>query len=194
MNKILCCATALLTVIAVALPAASALSAEESDWKSLKKETKRNKIDVRAGETLGMLVGTSEKAAELYESSYGFASFDNLKLGLGVTAGGGKGVAVDNKTGEHTYMEMGTVGVGASLGAQKYQVIFLFQDSKSFRNFVDKGWQADASANAAAWESGVNKQTSFVNGVAIYQMTDGGLMLNADIAGTKYWKDGNLNE
>jgi len=25
-------------------------------------------------------------------------------------------------------------------------------------------------------------------------MTDGGLMVNADIAGTKYWKDGNLND
>ena len=194
MNKLLTCVTVLLTVLAVALPAASALSAEESDWKSLKKETKRDKIDIRAGETLGALVAKNETAAELNEKAYGFASFDNLKLGLGVTAGGGKGVAVDNETGEHTYMEMGTVGVGASLGAQKYQVIFLFQDSKTFRHFVDNGWQADASANAAAWKSGVNKQTGFVNGLAIYQMTDGGLMVNADIAGTKYWKDGNLNE
>jgi len=30
--------------------------------------------------------------------------------------------------------------------------------------------------------------------LAVYQMTDGGLMVNADIAGTKYWKDGNLND
>jgi len=41
---------------------------------------------------------------------------------------------------------------------------------------------------------GVNKQTNFINGLVIYQMTDGGLMVNADIAGTKYWKDGNLND
>ena len=89
--------------------------------------------------------------------------------------------------------EMGTAGVGASLGGQKYDVIFLFETEKSLRHFVENGWQADASANAVAWESGVNKQTSFVNGLAIYQMTDGGLMVNADIAGTKYWKDGKLN-
>ena len=91
-------------------------------------------------------------------------------------------------------MEMGTIGVGASLGGQKYDVIFLFETEQNLSHFVKNGWQADASANAAAGESGVNKQTAFINGLAIYQMTDGGLMVNADIAGTKYWRDGNLNE
>jgi len=34
----------------------------------------------------------------------------------------------------------------------------------------------------------------FVNGLAIYQLTEKGLMLNADIAGTKYWKNKKLND
>jgi lipid-binding SYLF domain-containing protein len=45
---------------------------------------------------------------------------------------------------------MGVVGVGLGLGAKKYQVVFLFQDEKTFTNFVEKGWQADATAQAAA--------------------------------------------
>ena len=36
---------------------------------------------------------------------------------------------------------------------QKYQVVFLFQDEKTFRNFVDVGWKADATAQAAAGTS-----------------------------------------
>ena len=91
-------------------------------------------------------------------------------------------------------MKMGTVGVGLGLGAQKYQVIFLFQDEKTFRNFVDKGWQADASAQAAAGTAGVGGQSGFVNGIATYQLTDKGLMASADIAGTKYWKSKKLND
>ena len=35
--------------------------------------------------------------------------------------------------------------------------------------------------------------TGFVNGIAIYQLSDAGLMASADIAGTKYWKNKKLN-
>ena len=92
-----------------------------------------------------------------------------------------------------TYMKMGTVGVGLGLGGQKYQVVFLFQDEKTFSSFVNKGWQADASAKAVAGTAGANVKTSFVNGIAVYQMTDAGLMGQADVAGTKYWKYKKLN-
>ena len=194
MNKYLYRFIVLLTVFAVVLPVTSALSAEEKDWKALKKEDKRESIDTRAAENLEALLAKSPKAAELFETAYGWAAFHNLKLAVGVTAGGGKGVAVSRATDDRVYMEMGTIGVGASLGGQKYDVIFLFETEQNLSHFVKNGWQADASANAAAGESGVNKQTAFINGLAIYQMTDGGLMVNADIAGTKYWRDGNLNE
>jgi len=181
------------TLLALAQPMTSVLWAGEKEWKALKKEDKREQINQRADENLAALLEKSPKAQELYETAYGWAAFHSLKLGAGVTAGGGKGVAVSKLTGDRVYMEMGTAGVGASLGAQKYDVIFLFETEQNMRHFVDNGWQADASANAVAGESGVNKQTSFINGLAIYQMTDGGLMVNADIAGTKYWKDGKLN-
>jgi len=193
MNKYLYRVVVLLTVLAVVLPVTSALSAEEKEWKSLKKDDKREQIDERADENLAALLEKSSEAQELFETAYGWAAFHNLKLAVGVTAGGGKGVAVGKATGDRIYMEMGTAGVGASLGGQKYDVIFLFETEQNLRHFVENGWQADASANAVAGESGVNKQTAFVNGLAIYQMTDGGLMVNADIAGTKYWKDGKLN-
>ena len=193
MNKYLCCVTVLLMAFAVALPVSPGLAAEK-EWKDLKKDEKREKIDARAATNLEALLAKSPKAAELYDMAYGWAAFHNLKLAVGVTAGGGKGVAVSKSTEDSVYMEMATVGVGASLGGQKYDVIFFFETEEHLRKFVNDGWEANASANAAGWKSGVNKQTNFINGLVIYQMTDGGLMVNADIAGTKYWKDGNLND
>lgn len=171
----------------------SPLAAQEGDWKSLKHQEKREAIDAKADESLEALFDKSAKAKELFESSYGWAAFDSLKLAIGISGGGGKGVAVAKEGDERVYMEMGTAGVGFSLGGQRYQVVFLFQDSKTFRHFVDSGWQADASASAVAGTDGANAQTGFVNGLAIYPMTQEGLMLAADIAGTKYWKDGKLN-
>jgi lipid-binding SYLF domain-containing protein len=102
-------------------------------------------------------------------------------------------VAVNRENDARTYMKMGTAGIGIGLGGQKYQVVFLLQDQKTFQNFVDRGWQAEAAAKAAAGTSGVNVKTGFVNGMAIYQTTDKGLIANADVSGTKYWKFKKLN-
>lgn len=113
MNKCLYRVLVLLAVFAVVLPSTSALSAK--DWKMMKKEEKREQINGRADKNLAALLEKSPTARELFETANGWAAFHNLKLGAGVTAGGGKGVAVGKITGERVYMEMGTAGVGASL-------------------------------------------------------------------------------
>ncbi|MEJ2189332.1 MAG: YSC84-related protein [Acidobacteriota bacterium] len=182
-----------MTVLCLALSAGQLAFAEE-DWKDLKADAKKAKIDDTAKQALDEVFAKSKNAKGLYDKSYGWAVFDNLKIALGWSGGGGNGVAVNKSSGARTYMKMGTVGVGLGLGAQSYQVVFLFQDEETFQNFVEKGWQADATAQAAAGTAGVGGQTGFVNGVAIYQLTDKGLMASADIAGTKYWKNEKLNK
>ena len=182
----------LLTALALTLPATTASA--QDDWKSMKQESKRMKVDEAAKDALAKLFADNAKAKGLYDKSYGWAVFDNLKLAFGVSGGGGNGVATVKETGAKTYMKMGTAGVGLGLGANKYQIVFLFQDAKTFDSFVNKGWQADAGATAAAGKNAAEVKTDFTNGLAIYQLTEKGLMANADIAGTKYWKNDKLNK
>jgi len=186
MKKVLVC------VLAMALFGfLTVLGAEEA--KKDKQGVKRSEIDAMAGEALAELTKKNKNAGNLYESAYGYAVFDNLKIALGVSGGGGSGVAVAKDGSERTYMKMGTAGVGFGLGGQKYQVIFLFETEKAFRSFVDKGWKAEAGAQAAAGTEGVSAETTFHNGLAIYKITDKGLMASADVSGTKYWKNKKLN-
>jgi lipid-binding SYLF domain-containing protein len=192
MRKSAIYAATLLTIAALALPATSVVA--EEDWKSMKQESKAMKINETAKDALNGLFADHPKAKELYAKSYGWAAFNNLKLAFGFSGGGGNGVAVVKETGEKTYMKMGTVGVGIGLGINKYNVIFLFQDSQTFNKFVNKGWQADAGATAAAGKAAADVATNFTNGMAIYQITEKGLMAAADIAGTKYWKNDKLNK
>ena len=173
---------------------ASLLRAEEKSWEELDQASKRAKIDETADKTKDDVLEGNAKAKELYKDAYGWAAFDNLKIAFGFSGGGGNGVAVNKKTGHRTYMQMGTAGIGLSLGAKQYQILFLFQDEQTFNNFVEKGWQADASAGAQAGGEGVGAQTGFVNGIAVYQVSDKGLMATADLAGTKYEKNDKLNE
>jgi len=183
---------ALLTIAALALPAASVFA--EDDWKSMKRESKAMKINEAAKEALEELFAKNPKAKELYARSYGWAAFANLKIAFGFSGGGGNGVAVVKETGEKTFMKMGTAGVGVGLGINKYDVIFLIQDAQTFNTFVNNGWQADAGATAAAGKAAADVTTNFTNGLAIYQITEKGLMAQADIAGTKYWKNDKLNK
>jgi lipid-binding SYLF domain-containing protein len=176
-----------------AVTVADAQEGGGEDWKSLEREAKRMKINEMADLALKKVLAGNDKAERLHDMSYGWAAFDNLKLAFGFSGGGGNGVAVRIEGDQRIYMKMGTVGVGLGLGANKYQVVFLFQDERTFTNFVESGWQADAGASAVAGKAGAEVKTDFVNGMAVYQITDTGLMAHADIAGTKYWKNKKLN-
>ena len=136
----------------------------------------------------------SKSAKGVYDNSYGYAVFDNLKVQFIVSGGGGAGVAVVKDGGERTYMKMGTGGIGIGIGGQKYTVVFMMENEASFNRFVNEGWHADTGARAAAGTSGAAAEATFTNGVAIYQITDAGLLASADISGTKYWKWKKMND
>ena len=185
----------LMICVAIALVAVPpALADDEPTSGELKQESKRVAIDEVAQETLQKLFSENANAKDLYDKAIGWAVFDNTKVAFGISGGGGNGVAVSKTSGKKAYMKMGTGGVGLGLGVNKYQVVFLFQDEQTLKNFIDKGWQADAGATASAGKQAAEAKTNFTNGLAIYQLTEKGLMLNADIAGTKYWLNDNLNE
>jgi lipid-binding SYLF domain-containing protein len=189
---------ALVGPVAMALAAAPAAAQQsgdktEAEWNAQKVEAKRSQIDATAGAALDKLLKENANAKELYDKAYGWAAFDNLKLGFFFSGGGGKGVAVDKKTNKRTYMDMGSVGFGLAFGGKKYDVVFLFQTKAAFDAFVDKGWQAQGSASGTAGKAQGGAQTGFANGMAIYQISSTGLMANVDLTGSKYFKSKDLN-
>ena len=156
-------------------------------------DERRAKVDAVAEDTLERLFAESPGAKKLFKKAHGYAVFSNLKFALGVSGGGGSGVAVASGSGDRTYMKMGTAGVGLGIGGRRYQVVFLFENEKVFDKFVDKGWQADTSASATAGKAGAEVASNFTDGLAVYQFSAKGLMAQAEIAGTKYWKSEKLN-
>jgi lipid-binding SYLF domain-containing protein len=183
---------ALCALLALTPVAVSGESSKEQE-KAQKVHDKRRAIDGMAVDAMTRLFKESERAGELYDDAVGYAVFDNFKVAFLLSGGGGVGVAVDKATNQRTYMKMGTGGIGLGIGGQSYLVVFLFEDRGAFDRFPDKGWQADASANAVAGTKGKNADASFSNGLAVFQMTHKGLMAQADISGTKYWKHKKLN-
>lgn len=159
-------------------------------------ELTRQKIDEMAAESLELLFSVNSDAKALFDMSYGYAVFDARQLTLvGATAGYGRGVAVDLETGARTYMKMGTGGVGLSFGIGGFdrQVVALFEDSALFYEFVDDGYDATAQAGTMIGDEKEGEEVRFVDGRSIFILTKKGWKVSASAAGTKYWKDAELN-
>jgi len=150
-------------------------------------------IDANAQATLDKLFSEKADTRELFDRAAGYAVFTATKAGFLVTGGGGTGVAVNKSTGQRTYMRMGTGGVGLGIGAQRYDLVIMFEDQAHLDRFVAGGWDASASAQAAAGSDGITLTSSFVGGVAFFQITDRGLMAQADVSGTRFWVIDDLN-
>ncbi len=157
-------------------------------------QARQMEIDTRSQAALDGLLESNEGAKGLFEQAAGYAVFDVTKAGgLLVTGAGGSGVVVNKATGDRIYMRMGSGGVGFGIGAQQYDLVIMFEDVPHLERFMDGGWDSSATAQAAAGQEGINLTSSFIDGVAFFQITDRGLMAVADVSGTRFWVADTLN-
>ena len=186
-----------LTAAGLALPAAAGLFGPKGD----DLEEKRARVRKDRDEILARLYKENPDAKDKIKNAAGYGTFNNKNMNLFLlSTGHGYGVVVD-KTGKETFMAMGSLGGGVGLGAKDLSVVFIFKNADVMKKFVETGWQfggeADATAKAgekggaAAKEGGVD---TGANVFEIYQMTDTGVALQATVAGTRYWKDKDLNK
>jgi lipid-binding SYLF domain-containing protein len=141
---------------------------------------------------------SDSKAQSFVEGSAGYAVFSNLGLKIQLAgSGNGKGLAVNNQSKQVTFMKMLELQAGLGIGVKKFRVVFVFDNPKTFNNFINTGWQFGGQSTAAA--KTVNKggamagAASISEGVWMYQLTDKGLALEITAKSTKYYKDADLN-
>ena len=146
-----------------------------------------------ASATLQRLFQEQGSAKSLYDKSYGYAVFDTRKFSFLITSGFGAGVAVEKGPGQRTYMKMATGGMNVGMGGEFFQLVILFENKNKFDTFVTEGFEAGSEASAVAGSEAQDLGARFDQGMAVYELTEKGLMLTVDITGTKYWKDDYLN-
>jgi len=179
--------------VVAGLGAAHLVLAEEGT-----KAEKQAAIRKEAQATLTKLYDLHPGAKSAIENSAGYAEFDNFAMHLLLlSTGHGKGIAVDNRSKKETFMKMISAGTGLGIGAKDFRLVFVFETPQALDRFVNSGWDADANAEAIAktnskggtYEGAISASP----GVWVYQLTEKGLSLDATLAGTKYYKDDDLN-
>jgi lipid-binding SYLF domain-containing protein len=174
---------------------AGSLSADEKD-----NQKKRTDIQTMTQDTLNRLYKADPAAKAAVEKAYGYAVFSNMgvKILLG-GSGNGRGMAVNNRTKQQTYMKMFEIQAGLGMGVKKFKVVFVFENQKVFDSFVNSGWEFGGQTSAAAKTSpdkggAMQGAASVSEGIWMYQLTDKGLALEITAKSTKYSKDDDLNK
>jgi len=161
-------------------------------------DEQRASIQDMSNQTLGQLYQQYPDAQSRVRNAAGYAVFSDT--GLKFMFGGGahgQGVAVNNATNQPTYMKMIELQPGFGFGAEKFRVVFIFENQEAFNKFVTSGWEFGANAMAAAKSStqggGGQMGASVSPGVTMYQLTEKGIIVGISITGAKYYKDDALN-
>lgn len=131
------------------------------------------------------------------EKAPGYAVFTTYGLSFVVGGAGGTGLAVDNKTKKETFMNMAQGSAGAQVGIAQSETLIVFQSQMALDNFVEKGWSSSGGASIQAGAGGssvgpASGSTATAHS-QIYTLTKNGLQVGLAVAGTKFWKDKDLN-
>ncbi len=161
-------------------------------------DDKRSAIDTLHDDALARLYKQRPSAQEVIDRAAGYATFSNVSVQfLIVGGGGGHGVAVDQASGQRTYMKMAQIDLGLGFGVNDLRVVFVFHSTRAYTAFVNDGWdfggQLDLTAKtldqgpSAIGEMTIDAETT------VFTMSKEGAMAKVNLAGTKYWKDESLN-
>jgi lipid-binding SYLF domain-containing protein len=149
----------------------------------------------------------SPAVAKFFENSYGYVVFPTIgKAGYVIGGSYGKGqVYRDGKvTGKSTVVEG---SIGFQIGAEAFSEIIFFEDKRAYDEFTSGNFEFDATAQAVAItagaqaqagttgasagasagpKSGVQAETDYVNGMAIFIHSKAGLMVEVSVGGQKF--------
>jgi len=159
-----------------------------------------SRLQVRemAQDALAQLYEVAPYAKRAVERSAGYAVFSTFGIKLFFAGGtSGKGVVFNHRTGRQTFMQMLQVQGGLGFGLAQSRLIFVFAKEGALRTFIEQGWEFGAQANLAAMAGGSGGMFSGAAtvspGVYVYQLTSTGLAATLTVAGTRFFRDANLN-
>ncbi|ORT99364.1 putative lipoprotein [Anaerovibrio sp. JC8] len=184
----------MLSVLMLCLMTSTVLAADVN--KVMKERGEINDLSTKA---LTNLYEEVPSAQRVIQNCYAYATLSNTGMKLGIFGSShGRGVAVNNETGEKVYMRMQEMGVGLGLGVKEYDLIFVIGTETAWHSFISGDVKFAASADASATDGmtgdSIDGASIAANGIWVYQMTTKGLTLEASINGTKIYPDKELNK
>jgi len=184
--------TRVLTVVALTMSLAGGTAYAQSD-----KAKKQAEVKQATAATLNDFYKQKAELKGMVEKAPGYGVFTTYGISFVVGGAGGKGVVHNNATKKDTYMDMAQASAGLQAGIAETKMLIVFKDAKLMDRFINSGWEVGGSGGAGAGAGGKSVGTGS-GGVSIadsdfYLLTKNGVQAGGAVAGTKFWKDKDLN-
>jgi lipid-binding SYLF domain-containing protein len=177
--------------LVLALAAGTALGA---DAEKNKKQAEIRKV---THATLERFYKANPKLKAEVEKSPGYGVFTTFGISFIIGGAGGSGLVHDRRTGKDTFMKMAQASAGLQLGISETETLIIFKTTKGMANFIEKGWEfgggGAVEAGAGGKTAGLPEAGGVVGEALYYTLTKNGLQAGGAAAGTKFWKDSDLN-
>ncbi len=139
-----------------------------------------------AERAIGVLQTTDPGLTNLFAKSAGFVVFPSVgKAGLFFGAEHGNGLVFEkNKpVGEATMTEF---NVGPQVGGQTFYEVIFFETPDDLAHFKQGNYEMSAETSAVYVTAGASVTARYRNGVMVFTLSRGGLMVDASVGGQKF--------
>jgi len=140
----------------------------------------------KALKAIEVLKDKDQDMQKLFDQAYGYVVFPSIGKGaatIGVATGRGIVFVQGEPIGK---ARMTQLTWGLQWGGQAYREVIFFENEKALESFKENNVEFAAQASAVAGTAGASADAVYENGVAVYTMTKGGLMVEASIGGQKF--------
>ncbi|MBR7025567.1 MAG: hypothetical protein IKI08_06120 [Selenomonadaceae bacterium] len=158
----------------------------------------RAKLNDMSRQVLERMYQKYPSAERAMQKVYGYCTISASSVKWGFLGDDrGRGVAVNNQTGERIYVKMKEISLGVNFGAKEYDLLFVILNKEAWDKFVSGNIKFGTEVSAQAYD-GVSGNTfaeaSIVaDGVWVYQLDKKGLAVELTFKGAKISPYKNLN-
>lgn len=150
------------------------------------KEEKDEKIIKDSESAKAAFLKDDPSMSKFFDSAFGYVILPNVgKGGLGVGGAAGNG-AVYQGGQLIGFAKMTQVTVGFQAGGQAYSEVIFFESEDVFARLKANKVEMSAQVSAVAAAAGASANAKYVDGVAVFTRTKGGLMYEASVGGQKF--------
>ena len=153
-------------------------------------DQERAKLDQMSVAVLDRMFDKYPNTYRAVQDAYGYCTISSSSVKLGLWGSDrGRGVAVNNVTGQKIYMKMREVTIGINIGAKEYDLLFIITNKTAWERFISGNIKFGTEITAAATDSVTGAAYAnaqhIADGVYVYQVDKKGLALELTFKGAR---------
>jgi lipid-binding SYLF domain-containing protein len=143
-------------------------------------------LSAEADEAIAVMKAKDPSIQRFFEKSYGYAVLPKVFKGAFLVGGAYGGGEVYEKGKMAGFCNMSQASLGFSFGGEFFREIVFFRDKEDLDEFKLEEYTFSAQVTGVALSTGAAAKADYKAGMAVFIMTDTGLMVDASLGGQKF--------